>query len=55
MEKCVLRHGPARENNGARGVDNVLEVRRGIQVLVLDLNLAVRHTESDTAVCSIDR
>ena len=46
------RHGPAREDDRACGLDDLLEVRRGIQVLVLDFHRAIDEAEADSSVCS---
>ena len=43
-------HCAACEDDRPRGLDDLFEVRRGIQVLVLDLNLIVDHAEGDAAV-----
>ena len=35
------RHGPAGEHDGACALDDLLEVCRGVEVLVLELDIAV--------------
>ena len=51
-ENTYWRHGPAREDDRACGLDDLLEVRRGIQVLVLDFHRAIDEAEADSSVCS---
>lgn len=46
------RHCPAGENHRPCGIDYLLEVRRGVEVLVFDLDLPVHYRQGDTSICT---
>ena len=44
------RHGTPSKDDRTRGFNDFLEVRRGIEVLVFYLNLAVHHVQGDAPI-----